>query len=57
VYYVPVLVTRRNRAGDRQTNDSAAAPEITSHSPDNAYEELNMTSRTEPLYKELQRSS
>jgi len=50
------LDSRHHKAGDRQSGDSAAAPEITSHSPGDAYQELNMTSRIEPVYNQLQRS-
>jgi len=54
---VGVLVSRRHRAKGRQSGDSAAAPGITSHSPGDAYQELNMTSRTEPVYNQLERAS
>jgi len=53
---VYVSVSRCHKAGDCQSGDSAAAPEITSHSPGDVYQELSMTSRTEPVYNQLQRS-
>jgi len=50
-------VSRRHRTKDHQPGDSAAAPGITSHSPGDAYQELNMTSRAAPIYNQLQHSA
>lgn len=49
-------MSRRHKAKDRQTGELAVAPVTTSHSAGDAYQELNMMSRTQPVYNQLERA-